>query len=48
MPQLKYIGVLATGYNVVDLDAAADTGVPVTHLPEYATEGLCRWCSPTS
>ena len=35
--ELKYIGVLATGYNVVDLKAAADHGVTVTNVPEYAT-----------
>ena len=37
LPELKYIGVLATGYNVVDLKAAADHGVTVTNVPEYAT-----------
>ncbi len=37
LPDLKYIGVLATGYNVVDLQAARDHGVVVTNVPEYAT-----------
>ncbi len=37
LPELKYIGVLATGYNVVDLQAARDHGVTVTNVPEYAT-----------
>ncbi|MBR3247606.1 MAG: D-2-hydroxyacid dehydrogenase [Clostridiales bacterium] len=37
LPCLKYIGVLATGYNVVDLDAAREHGVTVTNVPEYAT-----------
>ena len=37
LPDLKYIGVLATGYNVVDLKAARDHGVVVTNVPEYAT-----------
>ena len=37
LPDLKYIGVLATGYNVVDLDAAREHGVTVTNVPEYAT-----------
>ena len=37
LPDLKYIGVLATGYNVVDLQAARDHGVTVTNVPEYAT-----------
>ncbi len=37
LPDLKYIGVLATGYNVVDLEAARAHGVTVTNVPEYAT-----------
>jgi len=37
LPDLKYIGVLATGYNVVDLKAAREHGVVVTNVPEYAT-----------
>ena len=37
LPDLKYIGVLATGYNVVDLEAAREHGVVVTNVPEYAT-----------
>lgn len=37
LPDLKYIGVLATGYNVVDLKAASEHGVVVTNVPEYAT-----------
>ena len=37
LPNLKYIGVLATGYNVVDLGAARNHGVVVTNVPEYAT-----------
>ena len=42
LPELKYIGVLATGYNVVDLHAARERGVPVTHVPEYATEAVAQ------
>lgn len=37
LPKLKYIGVLATGYNVVDTEAARAHGVTVTNVPEYAT-----------
>src|ERR1019366_5710869 len=33
LPQLKYIGVLATGYNVIDLDAARGQGITVTDIP---------------
>lgn len=37
LPDLKYIGVLATGYNVVDLQVCADKGIVVTNVPEYST-----------
>lgn len=37
LPDLRYIGVLATGYNVVDLEAAREHGITVTNVPEYAT-----------
>ena len=35
LPKLKYIGVLATGYNVVDLDVARQRGIVVTNIPAY-------------
>nr|VFK38771.1 MAG: glycerate dehydrogenase [Candidatus Kentron sp. SD]VFK43445.1 MAG: glycerate dehydrogenase [Candidatus Kentron sp. SD] len=38
LPRLRYIGVLATGYNVVDIEAAARRGIPVTNVPEYGTD----------
>lgn len=37
LPKLRYIGVLATGYNVVDLAACAERGIVVTNVPEYGT-----------
>jgi len=42
LPELKYIGVLATGYNVVDVEAAAASGVPVTNVPEYGTGSVVQ------
>lgn len=36
-PDIRYIGVLATGYNVVDVDAAREKGIPVTNIPTYGT-----------
>lgn len=37
MPNLKYVGVLATGYNIVDVEAAKEKGVVVTNIPTYGT-----------
>lgn len=39
-PSLRYISVIATGYNVVDTAAAARAGIPVTNLPAYCTEAV--------
>lgn len=42
-PDLRYIGVLATGVNIVDLDAAADHGVTVTNVPAYGPEAVSQY-----
>ena len=42
LPELKYIGVLATGYNVVDTVAAAARGIPVCNVPEYASASVTQ------
>lgn len=39
-PQIKYIAVLATGYNVVDVQDAARKGIPVSNVPTYGTEAV--------
>ena len=42
-PGIKYIGVLATGYNVVDIDAAFDRNIPVCNVPAYGTEAVAQF-----
>ncbi|MCI6460757.1 MAG: D-2-hydroxyacid dehydrogenase [Prevotella sp.] len=42
LPQLMYVGVLATGYNVVDVKAANKRGIIVTNIPTYSTDSVAQ------
>ena len=43
VPSVKYIGVLATGYNVVDVDCAKECGIKVTNIPTYGTAAVAQF-----
>ena len=42
-PNVKFIGVLATGYNIVDVDAAKRRGIPVCNVPTYGTTAVAQY-----
>lgn len=41
-PSIRYVGILATGYNVIDLEAAAEKGLVVTNIPNYSTDAVAQ------
>ncbi|WP_209977498.1 D-2-hydroxyacid dehydrogenase [Paenibacillus eucommiae] len=43
LPKLRYIGVLATGYNIVDVEAAVKRGIPVANVPTYGTVSVAQF-----
>jgi len=42
LPKLKYIGVLATGHNIVDVAAARERNIPVANVPTYGTKSVAQ------
>ncbi len=42
LPELKYIGVLATGYNIVDIIATSEKNIPVANVPTYGTQSVAQ------
>ncbi len=42
LPKLKYIGIMATGYNTVDLEYASERGIVVTNVPDYCSSAVAQ------
>lgn len=42
-PSIKYVGLLSTGYNVVDIAAAKEKGIPVSNIPAYGTKSVAQF-----
>lgn len=42
-PSIKYVGLLSTGYNVVDVEAAKEKGIPVSNIPAYGTRSVAQF-----
>ena len=42
LPLLKYVGVLATGYNIIDIGAAREHGITITNIPAYGTDSVAQ------
>lgn len=43
LPKLRFISVIATGYNIVDIVAAGERGIPVSNVPEYGTDSVAQF-----
>ena len=43
LPELEYIGLLSTGYNIADIDAAREHGIPVCNIPSYSTQAVAQF-----
>lgn len=42
LPELKYIGLLSTGYNIVDWEYCKERGIPVCNIPSYSTSAVAQ------
>ncbi len=42
-PSIKYLGLLSTGYNVIDLEAASERNIPVTNVPGYGSDAVAQF-----
>lgn len=43
LPDLRFVAILATGYNIIDIDCCAERGIPVANIPAYSTDSVAQY-----
>ena len=43
LPELRFVAILATGYNIIDIEACKEHGIPVANIPSYSTDSVAQY-----
>lgn len=43
LPDLRFVGILATGYNIIDIECCSERGIPVANIPAYSTDSVAQY-----